>query len=581
MKTRIVSLVLCLILLISFCGCDKAQQVRMLTEYDIIGQDGCFLYTIISAEGNTGIEGAEKEANNLKKQIGEAFDIKVNTSTDKKIAADSELYEILLGNTNRAESTKAYETLKENRVQNINDWIIKVIDNKICIVAMDDANLAKAIRYFNVNYCTKLSDFSKVSEDFEYIDTKSYDVKNADNVSIAGNRIGEYTIITAREKSLLYTLKLSELVEIFAEKYGISISQGRDTETKESKYEIIIGDTNRSVNGIDKPKGDNYVIAMDGDKLIVNGGSDIAIAAAVQRLLDLEAEARKSNENFEIPKGFKEEGKATANSEDYKYAWSDEFNGPLNTSVWTDPLGDPSSSPSPNGGTTYSRGIQTVFTRDGCAVLPGRRLNDVDFDCSDISSYQTFAFRYGILEVRAKLPPTPMIATMWGAPPSFSMENGKRNIELTPKNYHELDLLENFGQPDWFASNVHQWIVDGSKHRSLDGTKYAEQKKYVYPEGEAFNDEFHIFSCEWTPYGIKYSVDGEVYFHYDTSTMENIGFLQTPVDLRFSGGFSNASYHLQKKIPDDAPEYGEYLIDYIRVYQTDKYDNILWYDPVE
>ena len=581
-KKRLLSLFLCLILLLSFCGCNANKRTKILYEDDLIGQDGCFLYTIISAEDNSRIEDAEKEVTNLKKQLTEAFDIKVNSTTDKKEKDSGDAYEILIGNTNRAESRTAYKVLQENRVQNLNDWIIKTIDNKICVTAVDEENLAKAIRYFNVNYCTKLSDFCKVTEDFQYIDMNSYDVKNADDVGIAGNRIGQYTIITSREKSLLYTLKISEFVEIFAEKYGIGIKQDRDTDTEESKYEIIVGDTARSVKEVEKPTGDHYIISAVGDKLVINGGNDMAIAAALQKLLNMEAEARKSGKSFTIPKGFKVEGTAEKGIGEYDFAWSDEFNGSFDTSVWKDLIGYPRKDPSTNGGTTYARGVQNIFTRDGCVVLPGKRIGKTDFENSLMATSQSFAFRYGVVEIRAKLPQPPMVATMWGSPPVFSIDaNGNRNVEVIPKNYHELDILENFGQTEWFASNVHQWIADGSKHRSLDGTKYAEQKKYVYPEGEAFYDDFHIFSCEWTPNGFKYAVDGEVYFTYDTSKMEDIGFLQCPVDLRFSGGYSDASYYLQKKIPDDAPEYGEYLIDYVRVYQSNSYDNILWYDPVK
>ena len=581
-KIKILSLVLCAILVFSLCGCGGGQQAKVLTEYDLIGQDGCFLYTIVSAKENSTIEGVDKEATNLKRQLGEAFDIKVNVSTDDKVKANSKSYEILIGNTNREESTTAYKSLEENRVQNIDDWMIKVIGNKICIVALDDDNLAKAVRHFNVNYCTKLLDFSKITDDFQYIDMKSYDVKNADKVNIAGNKIGNYTIITSREKSLLYTLKISEFVEILGEKYGIEIKQGRDTETKAGKYEIIVGYTNRPESASNKPKGNNYVIAVIDGKLVINGGNDIAIAAAFDRLLKIEEEARKANKAFEIPKGFKEEGTATEQNGEYKYAWSDEFNGKLDRTVWKSIEYGSKSKPSPNGGLTYYRGDENIFTKNGCAVLPSKRLSYSDFENSGMATQDSFAYRYGIIEVRAKLPKTPMTAAIWGSPPSFSVDkNGKRNVEVTPKNYFELDVFENFGQPDWLASNIHQWITDGSKHRSLDGTKYADQKKYVFPEGEAFYDEFHIFSCEWTPNGFKFAIDGEVYFHYDTSTLENIGFTHCPIDIRFDGGYSDASYYLSKKVEDDAPEYDEYLIDYVRIYQNDSYDNILWFDPVK
>ena len=442
---------MCVVLLLSFCGCGTNQKAQILSENDLIGQDGCFLYTIISAEENASINEADKEANNLKKQLAESFDIKVNTSNDKKIKADSNNYEILLGNTNRSESKKAYEFLKANRVQNIDDWMIKVIDNKICIVAIDDANLAKAIRYFNVNYCTKLLDFAKLTKDFEHIDTKSYEVTDASKVNIAGNKIGEYTIVMAREKSLLYTLKVSSFVEIFEEKYGIKINQCRDTETKEGKYEIVIGNTNRSVSAENNPQGDNYVLAVVGDKLVINGGNDIAIAHALQKLLDMEAECRKANKPFQLAKDFKEEGKVTSKDKDYYLAWGDEFTNGLNRSVWTDPIGGETSNPSPNGGTTYNRGSKNAFVRDGYLVLPSKRLNETDFESTSIQTNNAFAYRYGILELRAKLAPVPMCCSIWGSRPQFQIINGVRSVLPEIKNRMEIDILENYGQPDWFA----------------------------------------------------------------------------------------------------------------------------------
>ena len=582
MKTnRIISFILCFVLLFCLCACGDAEKTTVLTENDIIGQDGCFLYTIVSASGNAVIENADNEAKNLKKQIGETFDIKVNTSSDDKIKSNSETYEILIGNTNREESKQALKILKEKRIQNIDDWMIKVIDNKICIVSVSDKNLPKAIRHFNVNYCTKLADFGKLVSDFEFVDAKAYEVEDVSEEKIGTNHIGNYVIVTAREKSYLFNKKLSEFASVIKEKHGIEIKQVRDTETEESKFEIVVGDTNRAVSANNKPTGDNYVIELIDNKLVINGGSDFAIAAGVQRILDMEAEARKSKKSFVIPENFKEEAAAKLDEDEYQLKWSDEFNGKLDKTVWSNPVEAPSNDASPNGGIRYNRGIETVFTRDGNLVLPGKRLNDVDFESSSIISGNAFAFRYGVLEIRAKLAPPPMFSTIWGYKPSLQMKNGERIVGTDIKNALELDVLENFGQPDWFASNVHQWWTDGSKHTSLDGTKNAELKKYTFPEGEAFYNEFHIFTCEWTPYEMVFSVDGEEYFRYDMSTIKNVGFAQTPIDLRFGGGFSNAGYHLSKKIPDDAPEYGEYLIDYVRVYQSEQYDNILWYDPIK
>lgn len=576
-KLRIISLLMCIVLLFSFAGCNTGESLaKIKTEDDIIGQDGCFLYTVISADENSNIKNATRETTYVKRQLAEAFDIKVNSNTDKKVKADKDNYEILIGNTNRAESKKALKALKDNRVQNIEDWMIKTIGNKICIVSVSDDNLANAIRYFTENCCTKLSDFSKAADDFEYIYTKKYDVQNGADANIGDVRIGKYTIVTTREKSLLYTLKISEFTKIFEEKYGIKIGQKSDTET-EGEYEIVVGNTSREISKTYKPKDDNYVIALEGGKLVVVGGNDIATAYAFQRILDMELSARKAKKAFTIPKGFKEEGEAKTKNE-YTLAWADEFNF-FNRDIWKTPVGGESSGPSPNGGTTYNRGAKNVTVRNGNLVLQGNRLNETDFDSSSVHSYQGFAYRYGVLEVRMKLAPIPMCTTIWGSRPYFQIKNGKREVLTEIKNRFELDVLENYGQKDWFASNIHHWWSDGSEHSSLDGTKYSEAKKYTYSDPDKFASEFHIFSYEWTPYSYKFAVDGDVYFEYDISTLDNTGYTQTPIDIRLTGGYSNVNYYLQKKYGDDAPKHGEALVDYVRVYQNDKYDNILWLSP--
>lgn len=579
-SNRIFLFVICIILLFSSCGCQKSQSAKVLTENDLIGQDGCYLYTIVSAEADSTDDDIKKETGNLKKQLTETFDIKVNTGTDKKIKANDANYEILIGNTTRKESKSALKLLTEKRIQNVDDWMIKVIDKKICIVSVSESNLAKAIRYFNVNYCTKLSDFAKLKDGFEYSYSKEYEVKDATGVAIGGTPINKFVIVTSREKSYLYSKKLLEFADIFKEKYGIEIKSVLDTE-EESQYEIIVGNTGRAISAENTPKNEDYVIALIGDKLVINGGNDIATAYGVQRILDMESEARNSGTAFKIDKDFKEAGTAVLKENEYHFSWSDEFNGSLDRTVWGDQIGGDSSAPSPNGGTTYIRGSKNAFTRDGCLVLPSKRLNDTDFERTGIMTRRSFAFRYGVIEFRAKLAPPPMCSSFVGYPPDFLINNGKRQEMPSIKNYMELDIYENFGQTDWLASNLHHWWTDGSLHTSLDGTKYAEQKKYYFPEGAEWYNSFHIFSTEWTPYGVTYSIDGEPYFEYDMSQIEDVGFAQIPIDLAMAGGYSTASYYLQKKIPDDAPKYGEYLIDYIRVYQNDKYDNILMFDPVK
>ena len=118
-----------------------------------------------------------------------------------------------------------------------------------------------------------------------------------------------------------------------------------------------------------------------------------------------------------------------------------------------------------------------------------------------------------------------------------------------PTYWVQGNVLENFGNPSVFHSNIHCWWKDKSaswsRHISLDGTKFAEKKKYALPKGEKFDDKFHTFSCRWSPTEIEFAVDGKTYFTYDLTDDWNgygVEAYANPVDrLHITHGIGNAS----------------------------------------
>lgn len=567
-NSRIIAIVSLLIaIVIAFSGCSFAQQ-KLLKEEDIIGMDGRFLYKVIYASDMATV--AVEETKNLKAQISESFDIQVYYDEDVLTKEEDGSYEILLGITNRDESANALELLKNNRANHDNDFLIKKIGTKICVVAMNDDVLAKAIRYLNVKYFTSLADMSLIVDDFQYISEQEY---AASEVNIADKSISEYVIVTPKAMSLLYSEKVNEFADVILKDYGFVVKIVSDSE-KEEGNEIIIGKTNR--NPENALNGNEFRISQTGNKLFIEGGNDIAIAAAMDKLLELEANSAKAQESFLIEKGYSFEGTAQRTDSNYHLAWNDEFNGPLDRTIWHKTYFGGSSSSSLFGGKMYT--TDNYYTKNGDAVFPFKRLNDKDFESTGMFTANTVACRYGIIEVRAKFPVEPVTCAIWLMSPYFEItDSNLRRVYINEgKPGFEVDIVENFGYETSFAANVHNWWTGG--HTSLDTGKFASKKKFKCADGEKLSDDYHIYSLQWTPYALKFAIDGNVFFTYDI-TKENGGdFTRSPQCFVLGGGFPRAGYGIQDISKYDVT-HSELLVDYWRVYQSDQYDNILWVSP--
>lgn len=577
---NLILILVCATLLFTSCGCSE-NSYKVLKEEAIIAEDGKFLYHIISAKADAENDTVVDEAKNLKNQIITTFDIAVNSNTDDKEKASDENYEILLGNTNREESKNALKIISEKRINNTNDWGIKVIGNKICVVAISDEKLPEAIRYFNTTFCTNIADFSKLGKDFEYVDMQKYEGEGA---TIADVSFAKWSVVTTKEKSLVYADEVNTFLNNIKEKYGYNIESVRDDKQNERKYEILIGSTNRAASKAVQLSKNQWIISQVDDKLVVNGGNNEAIAAALSELIKMDEQALANKEPFTIKKGFKKEGTVTKNDIDYYLSWSDEFDGPFNRNIWRNAHSADGTKTEANcmGGTNYLRDSRYCYTQNSDLVLTSKRLNATDWQNASTTTYGTLAARYGIIEIRAKLPPAPYAVSFWGGSATFNAWDGVYEKVTTSKpdgNMFELDILENFGKVNSFASNLHLWWNDGNKHSSLDGTKYGKAKIYALTDGSSFADDYHIFAIEWTPEIIRFAVDGDVYFEYDLVENNGDGF-RAPIRLHSTIGFGKLNYGPQY-FEEGMPEQAELRIDYWRIYQTNQYDNIMWVYPQE
>ncbi|KAF9541998.1 hypothetical protein EC957_002501 [Mortierella hygrophila] len=122
-----------------------------------------------------------------------------------------------------------------------------------------------------------------------------------------------------------------------------------------------------------------------------------------------------------------------------------------------------------------------------------------------VRSVNSFKFRFGKVEIRAKMPKGKWIwPAIWMLPAHYQYGNWPAS--------GEIDLVESRGNGpeypgggyDKVASTLH-WGPSYEFNRFQ--MTHAE---YALPAGKTFADDFHIFTLDWTPQGIKTFVDGNV-----------------------------------------------------------------------
>jgi hypothetical protein len=215
----------------------------------------------------------------------------------------------------------------------------------------------------------------------------------------------------------------------------------------------------------------------------------------------------------------------------WSLAWQDEFNGDsVDTSLWD--IADTNITPNYDGG-------ENDYLSDHVGVANGDLVITSDANGSRLQSGRVTsvnAFRYGRVDVRAKLPGTQgMWPAIWMLPQDGSWPP-------------EIDIMELIGsEPD----RVHMTLHYGSRgDRSFDATDFA---------GPDFTAGFHTFSLEWVPGRMRWLVDGVVRKtatrHVPDKAMNLI--LNTSVGGKWPGA------------PDDATEFPQqFSVDYVRVYQS-------------
>ncbi|MCE2612789.1 glycoside hydrolase family 16 protein [Flavobacteriaceae bacterium D16] len=242
--------------------------------------------------------------------------------------------------------------------------------------------------------------------------------------------------------------------------------------------------------------------------------------------------------------------------------WSDEFEGAgaIDSEKWFH------QTQLPPGGSWWGGIIQHYTDRESNAYLKDGYLNLVakkeEFeDQGETKQYTSarlnskFAFTYGRVEIRAKLPQGV------GTWPAIWMLNKNINEdgaywdnkgfgEVNWPNCGEIDILEHWGKnQDFVSSAVHNGSSYGYQVKNVGGQKIA-----------GASSKFHIYTLEWTEEQLIFSVDGVEHLRYNPS-VKNID--TWPYD---------ADYYLILNIAIEPIIDADFvsspmLVDYIRLYQ--------------
>ncbi len=248
----------------------------------------------------------------------------------------------------------------------------------------------------------------------------------------------------------------------------------------------------------------------------------------------------------------------------YQLVWEDTFDGTeLNRDDWNVELHDPGWVNAE--WQEYVDCEDNIYVKDGNLIIQPikMKVDHKDYYTSGrVNTQNKHDFLYGRFEARLKVP-----SGMGFLPAFWMMPTDESFYGQWPK-CGEIDIMEVMGQS---TDTLHGTLHFGEPHTQKQGT-------YVLEEGN-FADEFHVFACEWEPGEMRFYVDNELYFtEHEWFTKRN-GFDEVtypaPYDQPFYMILNVAVGGSWVGYPDTTTEFGEnaqMVVDYVRVYQKDEYD---------
>lgn len=230
--------------------------------------------------------------------------------------------------------------------------------------------------------------------------------------------------------------------------------------------------------------------------------------------------------------------------------WEEDFNGAtLDESNWTHETGSGVNGWGNNELQYYREGNTTI--QDGNLVITAKReaINGKLFTSSRIISQNKQSFKYGRIDIRAALPAG---QGMW---PALWMLGDNFNQVGWPR-CGEIDIMEMVG------GQGRENEIHGTVHWDSGGSFANFGRKKTLPSGQAQN-EFNVYSIEWTDTYIKWFVNDVQYNVIDTTPADLDEFREGfffIINLAVGGNWPGS--------PDPSTTFPQhFIVDYIRVFQ--------------
>lgn len=243
--------------------------------------------------------------------------------------------------------------------------------------------------------------------------------------------------------------------------------------------------------------------------------------------------------------------KTPVEREGWTLVWQDEFNGEsLDTTKWTHEVnGD-------GGGNNelqyYTKSPNNTYMKDGKFVIKAMRQDykGKPYTSGRVNTKNKAGWTYGRFDIRARLP------IQQGAWPAIWMLPTDYVYGGWPQS-GEIDIMEIIGSK---PSTLHGTLHYGQpwpNNKNIGGTIQLKQG--------TFEDEYHVFSCEWEENNIRFYLDDTL---YATRTPADLAPQPWPFDQTFHMLLNVAVGGNWPGPPDETTVFPKYMfVDYVRVYQ--------------
>ena len=237
----------------------------------------------------------------------------------------------------------------------------------------------------------------------------------------------------------------------------------------------------------------------------------------------------------------------------YKMVWHDEFDGDVLSNDWTYEVQNSGwvNNELQNYRKSEIDGKKTVETKDGILNINCFKGADGKVYSGRIKAKESQGWQYGYIEARIKLPKGK------GTWPAFWMMPCKVDWEKEgwPK-CGEIDIMEEVGaNPNYVSSSLH---AEGHVHTL--GNQITHEMLCKGAE-----DDFHVYSIEWSKEEIKTYVDGKLQLSYSSDgTVKNYPYdkpYYIILNLAWGGDWGGYKGIDESALPTTMQ------VDYVRVFQ--------------